>query len=105
MTQINVRVTLDFSYEAKPKVTPETIRTALAAFTESLVRQGWADLESLRGVELATPVSLGVFTRYDDHTKNQPYAVTARPLTRIYRSPDAPPPYPASRSPRKRPAR
>ena len=101
MSRINVRITLDFAYEAhSDAMTPERIKRVLSGYCEDLVKQGWANLDGFNenAVELATPVSLGVFTRYEDHTKNQPYQVASRPPKRIYRSPDAPPPYPAAPS-------
>lgn len=106
MSRITVRVTLDFAYEAHSEaMTPERIRRILSGYCEDLVKQGWANLDgfSENAVELATPVTLGVFTRYDDNAKNRPYAASSAAPKRIYRSPDTPSPYPAAPSKRRHP--
>jgi hypothetical protein len=87
MTKIVARVTFDFAYEAHdPSVTPDRVKRVLTGYFEDVIRQGWANLDGFNesAVELVTPVALGVFTRYEDHTKNSPYMAGARPQL-VYR--------------------
>jgi hypothetical protein len=93
MTKIVARVTFDFAYEAHdPSVTPERIRRVLTGYFEDVIRQGWANLDGFNesAVELATPVALGVFTRYEDMTLQGPYRVQEKPKpVSVYRTTEA----------------